>query len=165
MIIRPCKRYDTETWVNPTPFILEARDLGIVHDIEDPETHETFTAQELHECLYSYLKTRIEKGLVNACYEIEPMATNFGAYGLRGSHLRYTANRFIERINQYLQHMRGEAFAYLRGKEGWELECDICQNTVAKRIYDEELAMANQDEVEREAIKLHRQMVRNGELQ
>lgn len=44
-------------------------------------------------------------------------------------------------------------------------ECDICQNTVAKRIYDEELAMANQDEVEREAIKLHRQMVRNGELQ
>ena len=37
MIIYPVKQYNpingAEFWLNPAPFILEERDLGIVHDI------------------------------------------------------------------------------------------------------------------------------------
>lgn len=167
MIIQPCKRHDTETWINPTPFILEANDLGIVHDTIDPNTKEVFNADELTSCLmdFPFIGKGIREGLLYKIYEIPEMNTSYSIFGKHGSDLRYIANQFIAKLNSSLQQFRAEAFAYLKDMEGWELACDICQNTVSRRIYDYELAAANENEVERRAIKLNRQMRRNGEIQ
>ena len=73
-------------------------------------------------------------------------------------------NHFIDLINSMFNRFRGEAFATIRGKEGWALECDICQGTSTAYIYDHELARSTENEIEKRAIKLAMEMVKNGEV-
>ena len=73
-------------------------------------------------------------------------------------------NHFIDLINSMVNRFRGEAFATIRGKEGWALECDICQGTATPYIYDHELARSTENEIEKRAIKLAMEMIKNGEV-
>lgn len=178
MIIYPEKQYNpmtgAESWVNPTPFILEERDLGIVHDVKEELFGEEISGMEIYDFMRksAAIGMRIDRGQLNNCQEIQRIPVTWTFRGDDGQ-LRHdihmenvirACNHFIELINSMVNRFRGEAFATIRGKEGWALECDICQGTATPYIYDPELARSTENEIEKRAIKLAMEMVKNGEV-
>ena len=178
MIIYPVKQYNpitgSESWVNPAPFILEERDLGIVHDIKAELFGEEIGGMEIYDFMRrsAVIGKRIDRGQLNNCPEIQHIPVTWTVRGADGQvrHDIHTenviraCNHFIDLINSMVNRFRGEAFATIRGKEGWALECDICQGTATPYIYDPELARSTENDIEKRAIKLAMEMVKNGEI-
>lgn len=178
MIIYPLKQYNpitgSESWLNPAPFILEERDLGIVHDIKAELFGEEISGMEIYDFMRrsAVIGKRIDRGQLNNCQEIQHLPVTWTVRGEDGQirHDIHTenviraCNHFIDLINSMVNRFRGEAFATIRGKEGWALECDICQGTSTAYIYDHELARSTENEIEKRAIKLAMEMVKNGEV-
>lgn len=177
MIIYPCKQYNPYTgeehYVNPTPFILEERDLGIIHDFTD-NSAEVIGAMEIYDFIrnHSHIGKRINKGLAYSCRELEsiPVSWTFrDACGqirrdLHKENVIRACNHFIGILNSLIDRYRGESFAMIKGKEGWALDCDICQGTATPYIYDAEIARRNENEIEKRAMARAREMVKNGEV-
>ena len=178
MIIYPEKQYNpmtgAEYWVNPTRFILEERDLGIVHDVKEELFGEEISGMEIYDFMRksAAIGMRIDRGQLNNCQEIQHIPVTWTFRGDDGQ-LRHdihmenvirACNHFIDLINSMVNRFRGEAFATIRGKEGWALECDICQGTATPYIYDHELARSTENEIEKRAIKLAMEMIKNGEV-
>ena len=73
MIIYPEKQYNpmtgAESWVNPTPFILEERDLGIVHDVKEELFGEEISGMEIYDFMRksAAIGMRIDRGQLNNC--------------------------------------------------------------------------------------------------
>lgn len=177
MIIYPKKQYNPETgaewWVNPAPFILEERDLGIVRDFKDEMSGEFIPAAETFDFMRksAAIGRRIDRGIPYVSPEIEALSVSYTVRGEDGEirhdlHMENViraANHFIGILNGLIRRYRDEAFS-MRLKEGWALDCDICQGTATPYIYDPELARTAENEIERRAIKLAMEMVRNGEV-
>ena len=179
MIIYPCKQYNPATgeehYINPTPFILEDRDLGIIHDTSDPATGEEIPAADIYDFMRksAIVGRRIDKGMVNSCPEIEEMSVSY-TYRDESGKVRHdihkenvirACNHFIGILNSLLNRYRGESFALIKGKEGWALDCDICQGIATPFIYDAELARSTENEIEKRAIRLAKEMIKNGTIQ
>lgn len=167
MIIYPTRRESAdggEEWTKPVPFILEERDLNIVRDYKDPNGHdEPLSAQEIRDVLMEYLGKRITAGCVMGSQSIFPMAEQETVYGKRGGTLRHIANNYISQLNAKLKLYRDEFFARRLGP-GWGLDVDIVQGTVTPYIIDEELALRNSDEIQKQAMKLARQLIKSGAI-